>query len=104
MEPLWNLIFSDKNLFDTLNKAQQTIGSLFSTNSDYAHPYSSNSQKTILNFKLMENNWFDWNCPYYLKWREKLIEKTINEGKKVGFDGKELLSYYQKIGYKHISL
>ena len=52
----------------------------------------------------MENDWFKWDCPYYLKWREKLIEKTIWEGQQRGFDGKQLLEIYERVGYKHISL
>lgn len=103
MEPLWNLIFQDKKTFDKLNIAQQSIGNLFSNSENYVHPYSSNPQTTIMNFKLMENNWFDWNCPHYLKWREKLIEKTLWEGQQRGFNGQDLLDYYERIGYKHIS-
>jgi hypothetical protein len=40
-----------------------------------------------MNFRLLENNWFDWDCPNYLKWREALIEKTIWEGNQRGFKG-----------------
>jgi hypothetical protein len=59
--------------------------------------------QTIFNFKLLENNWFDWNCPNYLKWREKLIEKTIWEGEQRGFDGLEYIKHLEEYGIKHIS-
>lgn len=103
-EPLWGLFFFDKKLIDLMNKAQQSIGNLFSVGQDCLYPYSNDTQKTILNFKLLENSWFDYECPYYLKWREKLIEHTMNCGNKLGFDGQALLNFYERIGYKHISL
>lgn len=113
-EPLWALIFSGKQKFEFLENAQSKIGNTLSfsarnselniiENSENGF-FSNNLQKTILNFKLLENSWFDWDCPYYLKWREKLIEKTIWEGEQRGFDGKQMLEFYKRIGYKHISL
>ena len=66
-------------------------------------PFSNSTGQTKHNLMLLENDWFDWECPNYLKWREKLVEKTIWEGQQRGFNGQELLDYYNKIGYKHIS-
>lgn len=114
MEPLWFLVFANKELFDLLDNAQAAIGNklYFDTSKNsydpnfrfLKFPYSFNSQETSINFKTLENDWFKWDCPYYLKWREKLIEKTIWEGQQRGFDGKELLEFYKSVGYKHISL
>jgi hypothetical protein len=58
----------------------------------------------MMNFRLLENDWFDWDCPNYLKWREALIHQTVLEGESRGFDGRELIKYYENFGYKHISL
>jgi hypothetical protein len=113
-EPLWSSIFfAGKELFDLMDTGQASIGNKLYFNTDkkeydsnfkfYRFPYSPNMSQTIFNFKLLENNWFDWNCPNYLKWREKLIEKTIWEGEQRGFDGRELLKFYEQSGYKHIS-
>lgn len=113
-ETLWLIAFSDNKTFKMLEKSQAVIGNklYFDTrkleyNPNFKFnifPYNDNSQKTRFNLKLLENSWFDYDCPYYLKWREKLIEKTIWEGEQRGFDGKQLLELYDKIGYKHISL
>ena len=113
-EPLWSsVIFAGKDLFDLMDTAQATVGNklYFDTNKSkyntnfkfYAFPYSRSMFRTILNFKLLENNWFDWNCPNYLKWREKLIEKTILECEKLGYDGLEYVRFLEESGYKHIS-
>lgn len=113
IEPLYYHIFADIELQKKLNHSQLVLGNklYFDTrNETYTgeefeiYPYSKNTSKTILNFKLLENDWFDWNCPNYLKWREKLIEKTIWEGEQRGFDGRQLLEFYERVGYKHISL
>lgn len=114
LEPLWFLIFGNNDLVQKINKAQSTIGNelyfnTYSKNYDSnfsfnSYPYNLNPHKTMMNFKLLENNWFKWDCPYYLKWRKKLIEKTIWEGQQRGFNGKELLEFYKTVGYKHISL
>lgn len=113
LEPLYFHIFSNLQLHEKINYAQSALGNklYFDVNDNTytgkefeIYPYSNNVSKTILNFKLLENDWFDWNCPHYLKWREKLVEKTIWEGEQRGFDGRQLLEYYKKVGYKHISL
>ena len=57
-----------------------------------------------MNFKLLENDAFDWDCPNYLKWREELVKKTIYEGSKFNFNPYQLLEFYKSIGYKHITL
>ena len=114
-EPLWSsIIFAGKDLFDLMDTAQATIGNklyfdLRKNNYDInfkfsRFPYSPNMSETILNFKRLENNWFDWDCPNYLKWREALIEKTIWEGEQRGFDGLEYVKYLEQSGCKHISL
>lgn len=109
-EPIWRHIFLDDDFFKQLNKAQSLIGNQLSFSSNFdvspeinTYPFSQNPGQTIYNFRMMENNWFDWNCPHYLKWREKLIEKTLWEGQQRGFNGQDLLDYYERIGYKHIS-
>jgi hypothetical protein len=113
-EPLWSsVIFAGKELFDLMDTAQSAIGNklYFDTNKSvydlnfkfWIFPYSSDMSVTTANFKLLENDWFDWDCPNYLKWRKKLVEKTLLEGEMRGFDGQQLLNYYEKIGYKHIS-
>jgi hypothetical protein len=60
--------------------------------------------QTLINYRLLENDWFDWNCEHYQAWRNSLIENTIYEGNLRGFNGLELVNYYENIGYKHISL
>jgi len=113
-EPLWSSIFfTGKEMFDLMDTAQATIGNklyfdLRKNNYDLdfkfsRFPYSPNMSETILNFKRLENNWFDWDCPNYLKWREALIEKTIWEGKQRGFDGLGYVKYLEQSGCKHIS-
>lgn len=92
-EALWWTIFQSIENLEKFNKKQKLIGNTFSNNT-----FDKNF------FLFMENDWFKWDCPYYLKWREKLIEKTIWEGQQRGFDGKQLLEIYERVGYKHISL
>lgn len=114
LEALWLILFSSKETFKMLEKSQAVLGNKlycktqntnYDSNFDFEiYPYSKDSGKTILNLKLLENDWFDFNCPYYLEWRKTLIEKTIWEGERRGFDGKKLLEFYNNIGYKHISL
>lgn len=114
-EPLWSYgIFTDINFFDYLDTAQAAIGNrlYFNTNFEkynskfkfYIFPYSKSQFHTMMNFKLLENNWFDWNCPNYLKWREKLVEKMKWEGQYRNFDAEGLLAFFEDYGYKHISL
>lgn len=114
LEPLWFYLFADKKLFNELDYAQATMGNklYFDTskntyNSNFAFskfPFSINTSQTILNFKKLENDIFDWNCPYYKKWRKALIEKTIWEGQQKGFDGLEYIKYLEYNGVKHITL
>lgn len=113
IEPLWYFVFADKNLFDQLNKAQASFANKLNFNINASTydpdfkfvlpPYSYNVSEIIMNFKKMENDWFDWNCPHYLKWREALIEKTIWEGEQRGFDGRMYIKYLEHSGIKHIS-
>lgn len=113
-EPLWNLIFQSPELIEHLETAQAAVGNelYFNTKLDkydadfkfYPFPYHPSIQKSMMNFRLLENNWFDWDCPNYLKWREALIHQTVLEGESRGFDGRELVKYYENFGYKHISL
>ena len=113
-EPLWSSIFfTGKEMFYLMDTAQATIGNKLyfdlrknNYNLDFKFsrfPYSPNMSETILNFKRLENNWFDWDCPNYLKWRKALIEKTIWEGKQRGFDGLGYVKYLEQSGCKHIS-
>jgi hypothetical protein len=57
----------------------------------------------MMNFRLLENNWFDWDCPNYLKWREALIHQTVLEGESKGFDGLKYIKQLEQYGIKHIS-
>ena len=113
IEPLYWHIFADIKLLEKLKKSEMTTNNKLYfdvTEKTYTgktfnlYPFNHDSQRQSLNFKLLENDWFDWNCPNYLKWREKLIEKTIWEGEQRGFDGRQLLEFYERVGYKHISL
>ena len=114
LEPLWYYILADKQFFKKLNNAQATIGNklYFNLNKDnfdtnykfISHPYSYDMHQTLNNYRLLENDWFDWNCEHYQAWRNSLIENTIYEGNLRGFNGLELVNYYENIGYKHISL
>lgn len=112
-ETLWFYIWADENVFDTIDTAQACIGNKLYFNTKFGKynpnftfsrfPFSSNSSLTMLNFKLLENNWFDWSCPIYQKWREALIEKTVWEGQQRGFDGLEYIKQLEEYGIKHIS-
>ena len=114
LESLWMIIFAGREQFKTLEKSQAVIGnklycdikkSSYDANFNFnIFPYNNDPNVTKINLKLMENDWFKWNCPYYLKWRKTLVEKTIWEGEQRGFDGKQLLEFYERVGYKHISL
>lgn len=112
-EALWTIIWASKDLFDLLDSSQACLGNTlyFDTRKNTyddkfkfsRFPYSEDVNETKMNLKLLENDWFDWSCTHYLAWREKLIEKTIWEGEQRGFDGRGLLNFYERIGYKHIS-
>ena len=113
-EALWAYIFADKTMFNHLDTAQAALGNKLYFNTNFnvydskfkfsIFPFSHNTSETVMNFRLLENDWFDWDCPNYLKWREALIHQTVLEGESKGFDGRVLLKYYEKLGYKHISL
>ena len=113
-EVLFSYLFGDKDFLRTINLGQASIGNklYFNTNNNTydpnfifaRYPYSLSPSQTAFNFKKFENTWFDFDCPYYLKWREALVKVTLSEGQRMGFDGQELLNYFQQIGYKHISL
>lgn len=114
-EPLWTYgIFTDKNQFDYLDTAQAALGNelYFDTRQNsydpsfkfYIFPYSESPFQVSMNFKMMENSWFDYSCPNYLKWRETLKEKMLWEGQQRNFDAVRLLNHFEKVGYKHISL
>lgn len=112
-EALWYFIFADQDTFDYLDKAQAALGNklYFNTNTNNydpnftfsIFPFSNSIGQTKHNLMTLENDWFDWDCPNYLKWREKLVEKTIWEGQQRGFDGLEYIKYLEQSGYKHIS-
>lgn len=112
-EVLFSYLFGDKEFINTINLGQASIGNqlYFDTNKkmynpDFKfarYPFSLNPSETYMNFKLFENNWFDFECPYYLKWREALVEQTYLEGKNRGFNAQDLLDLYTQYGYKHIS-
>jgi hypothetical protein len=53
---------------------------------------------------LLENDWFDQDCPNYKTWKEELKNNLLNEGRMRGFNAQELLEFYEYVGYKHISL
>jgi hypothetical protein len=112
-EALWYFIFASEEMFNYLDTAQAALGNklYFNTKSQnydpnfrfFVFPFSSSVQETIMNFKLLENDWFDWDCPNYKKWRKTLVEKTIWEGEQRGFDGRQYLNFLEQSGYKHIS-
>ena len=70
----------------------------------YKFPYGQSFDITDINYKLLENDWFDQDCPNYKTWKEALKNNLLDEGNQRGFDGLGLIDYYEKIGYKHISL
>lgn len=113
-EALWEIIWADKKTFDMFNSSQACLGNklYFNTEENFydcdfhfsKFPYSYIKEETLINFKILENDWFDWDCPKYLLWREKLKEKTLIEGERLGFDGEDYLRFLKASGYKHISL
>lgn len=112
-EALWYFIFADKETLNRLNISQACLGNqlYFDTKKNKydenfkfsIFPFSDDVGETVLNYKLLENDWFDWDCPSYIKWRKALIEKTIWEGEQRGFDGLQYLEYLKQYGIKHIS-
>jgi hypothetical protein len=96
-EALWFTLFQSEENLNKINLEQAMHKNIFSSN-------TKAGQLDSMFFKLLENDWFDWSCPNYLKWREKLLDKTINETAKLfNFNPYELLNHYEKTGYKHIS-
>jgi hypothetical protein len=113
LEALWWTIFQTEETRNLINTAAATKGNKlnFSSGTSYnsnltvnKFPFTNDIGSTKMNFKLLENDAFDWSCPNYLKWREALVEKTIFEGSKFNFNPQALLEYYNSIGYKHITL
>jgi hypothetical protein len=113
LEALWWTIFQTEETRNLINTAAATKGNKlnFSSGTSYnsnltvnKFPFTNDIGSTKMNFKLLENDAFDWSCPNYLKWRETLVEKTIFEGSKFNFNPQALLEYYNSIGYKHITL
>lgn len=114
IEPLWLILFGGNELFNLLEKSQAAMGNklYFNTKLEKYNlnfkfelfPYSYNLQVLRDNMVLLENDWFDYDCPYYKKWKEKLIERVITESNKHNKDGRLIIEHYQKIGYKHISM
>lgn len=112
-EALWMIIWANKDFFNLLDVSQECLGNklyfdLKKNNYDINYkfskfPYTSNISQTIMNFKLLENDWFDLKCPAYQKWRKTLIEKTVWEGQQRGFDGLEYVKQLEQNGIKHIS-
>ena len=45
---------------------------------------------------MLENDWFDQDCPNYKTWKEALKNNLLNEGNQRGFDGLGLIDYYEK--------
>lgn len=133
MECLWTLMFMSKEEFNLLEKSQAVIGNklYFNTrlekyNSNFLftiYPYEKNIIETNANFLLMENNWFDYNDPTYILWKEKLLEKLYYEFHKEKNESLEsfwqrsnkndimksnkvinFLNRLKSFGYKHITI
>ena len=114
MEAAWFTVFLSLETLEKINKAQSAIGNKFYFNTElenydpnfkfWVYPFSPNVQQTVMNFKLLENDAFDWDSEEYKIWRETLIEKTKWEGEQRNFDYTSLLNYYSISGYKHITL
>lgn len=103
IEPLWFYILCDKDLFKKINISQATLGNQFNSNSSNTQLYNENTNITVMNFKRLENSWFDFECPYYQKWRETLKEKTIETAKLFNINGERYLDYLEQNNIKHIS-
>lgn len=113
-EALWFIFMADQKLFKLLEKSQACLGNklYFDTRADKYNPYfkfeippySDEDTLTKLQFLLLENDWFDWECPKYKKWRKTLVEKLLSDASKNNFDGEKILEVYKKIGYKHIAI
>jgi hypothetical protein len=101
-EALWFTIFQSFENLELINKSQALIGTIYEKNNK--GPIVRNSNITKMNLKVLENDAFDYECPKYLLWREKLIEKTIGEGKKYNFKPEDLYKQFDEYGYKHITL
>jgi len=113
MEPLWFLVFCNDDLFNKINNGQAAMGNRFNINLNLSSynidagantgPFSYTPGISIMNFKRLENSWFDFDCSNYQKWHKTLIEKTIITGKMFGIDGRGYLEHLKMMGVKHIS-
>ncbi len=113
-EVLFFYLFCDDYVLDKINFAQAAIGNQLYFNTDFTHykntfrfykfPYGQSFDITAINYKLLENDWFDQDCPNYKTWKEALKNNLLDEGRMQGFNAKELLEFYEYVGYKHISL
>lgn len=114
MESVWSTIFMSIERLEKINKAQAAIGNTLYFNTElekydsnfkfFMFPFAPNVHQTVMNFKLLENDAFDWDSEEYKIWRETLIEKTKWEGSQRNFDYLALLDYYRNVGYRHITL
>jgi hypothetical protein len=103
IEPLWFYILCDKDLFNKINRGQAALGNQLSFGPYNIFPFDDHTGSTMLNFKRLENSWFDFDCPYYQKWRGTLKEKTIETGKLFNINGEQYLNYLEANNIKHIS-
>lgn len=109
-ESLWQILFADKETLKFINKSQAVIGNklYFDTRKtkfdpDFKFeifPVSHYSLKTMHNFLLMENGWFDKECPYYKLWLIKTLEKYLYEFDKKPNESME--EFEKRIGYKNL--
>jgi hypothetical protein len=105
-EALWHFLLADKETLKLYNKSQAIIGNTFyfdtrktkySDNLSFQQfPISWNNQKSIYNYLLMENNWFDTSCPHFKLWQNKILEKWIYEIFKNGNESWEM--FWERCG------
>jgi len=60
-------------MFNHLDTAQAALGNKLYFNTNFnvydskfkfsIFPFSHNTSETVMNFRLLENDWFDWDCP-----------------------------------------
>lgn len=105
MEPLWFLVFCDKDLFNKFNNEQAMVGNKFNTQrADQSNKLFSHSiHDTLMNFKRLENSWFDFDCPHYQTWRKTLITKTIDTCNLFNVDAQTYFNDLEKLGIKHLT-
>lgn len=101
-EALWYTLFQSLENLELINKSQALVGTVYEKKNQ--GPIVRDPSMTKMNLKLLENDAFDYDCPNYLLWRNKLIEKTVGEGVKFNFNPDDLYKFYASVGYKHITL